>query len=100
MFDLKKIKFIKTDADRQNLNGKNYSFVGLQKTAIEGYEAEFWLPLGFDDFETDENNPTSFDRVKNFFFKMYRTFQTYKVRKLNQLTEEEKNEIVKFLGTI
>lgn len=92
MFDLKKIKFIKTDEDRKNLNGKNYSFVGLKKTETEGFDSEFWLPLGFDTFETEITNPTSFDRVKNFFFKMYRTFQTYKVRKLNQLTEEEKTK--------
>lgn len=92
MFDLTKIKFIKTDGDRKNLNGKNYSFVGLKKSEMEGFESEFWLPLGFDNFETEITNPTSFDRVKNFFFKMYRTFQTYRKRKLNQLTEEEKTK--------
>jgi hypothetical protein len=88
MFDLKNIDFIKTDEQRGR---KSYSFVGLKRKE-NSERLEFWLPLGFDTFETEITNPTSFDRVKNFFFKMYRTFQTYKVRKLNQLTEEEKTK--------
>lgn len=88
MFDLKNIDFIKTDEQRGR---RSYSFVGL-KRKVDSERLEFWLPLGFDTFETEITNPTSFDRVKNFFFKMYRTFQTYKVRKLNQLSEEEKTK--------
>jgi hypothetical protein len=88
MFDLKNIDFIKTDEERGR---KSYSFVGLKRNE-NNERLEFWLPLGFDTFETDITNPNSFNRVKNFFFKMYRTFQTYKVRKLNQLTEEEKTK--------
>lgn len=95
MFDLKNIDFIKTDQER----GRNsYSFVGLKRNE-HSERLEFWLPLGFDTFDTEEeynvygikvNN--GFDKVKNFFFKMYRTFQTYRVRKQNQLTEEEKTK--------
>jgi hypothetical protein len=88
MFDLKNIDFIKTDGQRGR---KSYSFVGLKRKE-NSERLEFWLPLGFDTFETEITNPTSFDRVKNFFFKMYRTFHTYKVRKLNQISEEEKNK--------
>jgi hypothetical protein len=88
MFDLNNIDFIKTDEQRGR---KSYSFVGLKRKE-NSERLEFWLPLGFDTFETEITNPTSFSRVKNFFFKMYRTFQTYKVRKLNQLTEEEKTK--------
>lgn len=95
MFDLKNIDFIKTDGQRGR---KSYSFVGLKRKE-NSERLEFWLPLGFDDFKTeDEYNAygvvvkSAFENVKNFFFKMYRTFQTYKVRKLNQLTEEEKNK--------
>lgn len=86
MFDLSNIDFIKTDEQRGRTS---YSFVGL-KRKVDSERLEFWLPLGFDDFDTEITNPTSFDRVKNFFFKMYRTFQVYRERKLNQLTEEEK----------
>lgn len=86
MFDLKNIDFIKTDEQRGR---KSYSFVGLKRKE-NSERLEFWLPLGFDGFETDLTNSTSFNRVKNFFFKMYRTFQTYRERKLNQLTEEER----------
>lgn len=85
MFDLKNIDFIKSEADRQIRNAKNYSFVGLKKSDNPASERlEFWLPLGFDTF-----NPT-FENSKTFFFNMYRTFQVYGERKLNQLTEEER----------
>lgn len=88
MFDLKNIDFVKTDEQRGR---KSYSFVGLKRKE-NSEKLEFWLPLGFDNFETQLSSPTSFDRVKNFFFKMYRTFQVYRERKLNQLTEEEKTK--------
>lgn len=88
MFDLNNIDFIKADEQRGR---KSYSFVGLKRKE-NSERLEFWLPLGFDDFETEITNPTSFGRVKKFFFKMYRTFQVYRERKLNQLTEEEKTK--------
>lgn len=84
MFDLKSIKFIKTDDQRGR---SNYSFVGIQRNEgfdKEQYPLEFWLPLGFKDF--DENN---FDLVKEFFFKMYRTFKTYLQNKQEQLSQED-----------
>lgn len=88
MFDLKNIEFIKTDMEHGR---KAYSFVGLKRKENSD-RLEFWLPLGFDSFDTDINNPESFNRVKRFFFKMYRTFQVYRERRLNQLTEEEKTK--------
>ena len=85
MFDLKNIDFIKNDELRKGRNGNNYSFVGLKKSDNpESERLEFWLPLGFDTFDE------TFEKSKNFFFKMYRTFQIYRERKLNQLTEEER----------
>lgn len=78
MFDLNNIDIIKTDAER---GVRSYSFVGL-KRKDNSSRLEFWLPIGFDDFEP------SFENIKKFFFKMYRTFQVYRERKLNQLEEE------------
>jgi hypothetical protein len=93
MFDLKNIDFIKTDAQHGR---KAYSFVGLKRKE-DSERLEFWLPLGFDTFDTEITQDThsaggngSFERVKNFFFKMYRTFQVYRERKLKQLSEEER----------
>ena len=74
MFELSNIDFIKTDQDRAY---SSYSFVGLQRNK-ETDRLEFWLPLGFDDFDH-----TDFNLVKGFFFKMYRTFKTYLQRKQN-----------------
>ncbi len=74
MFDISKIHF-KNDATRDN---STYSFVGLQKNKETG-ELEFWLPLGFDTFPKD---PKDFESTKKFFFRMYRTFQVYRDRKL------------------
>ncbi len=51
MFDLSNIDIIKTDQERGN---SSYSFVGLQRNK-ETDRLEFWLPLGFDDF--DQNVP-------------------------------------------
>lgn len=65
MFDLTNIDFIKTDEQRGR---KNYSFVGLKRKE-NSERLEFWLPLGFDTFETEITNSTSFARVKNFFSK-------------------------------
>lgn len=80
MFDLKNIDFIKSDEQHGR---KAYSFVGLKRKA-NSERLEFWLPLGFDTFNE------TFEKSKNFFFKMYRTFQVYRERKLNQLSEEER----------
>jgi hypothetical protein len=74
MFDLSKINIIKTDQQRNS----SYSFVGLQRN--KDNRLEFWLPLGFDDFDH-----TDFNLVKGFFFKMYRTFKTYLQRKQNYM---------------
>jgi len=78
MFDLKNIDFIKTD---QQHGLKSYSFVGLKRKE-NSERLEFWMPLGFDSFDE------TFEKSKNFFFKMYRTFQVYRERKLSQLKEE------------
>lgn len=80
MFDLKNIDFIKSDEQHGR---KAYSFVGLKRKE-NSERLEFWLPLGFDTFDE------TFERSKKFFFKMYRTFQVYRERKLNKLTEEER----------
>nr|GFA02618.1 hypothetical protein [Tanacetum cinerariifolium] len=74
-----KIDFIKTDKEHGR---KTYSFVGLQRNR-ENENLEFWLPLGFENF--DEKN---FDNVKSFFFKMYRTFKIYSSNKLSSLREQ------------
>jgi len=79
MFDLSKIDIIKTDQQRNS----SYSFVGLQRNK-ETNRLEFWLPLGFDDF-----NHTDFNLVKGFFFKMYRTFKTYLQRKQNYMQSKD-----------
>ncbi|MEG3935637.1 MULTISPECIES: hypothetical protein [unclassified Microcoleus] len=80
MFDLSKIDIIKTDQERGN---SSYSFVGLQRNK-ETDRLEFWLPLGFDDFDH-----TDFNLVKGFFFKMYRTFKTYLQRKQNDMQSKD-----------
>lgn len=92
MFDLRNIDFIKTDAQHGR---KAYSFVGLKRKENSD-RLEFWLPLGFDDFETGETislsgaqETSNFERVKKFFFKMYRTFHVYRGRKLNKIRENE-----------
>ena len=79
MFDLNNIKFIKNDDEHGR---RNYSFVGIQRSRQNEEQLEFWLPLGFKDF--DEKN---FDEVKGFFFKMYRTFKTYLQKKQEDLEE-------------
>jgi len=81
MFDLTNIKFIKNDDEHGR---RNYSFVGIQRSRQDEGQLEFWLPLGFKDF--DEND---FEQVKGFFFKMYRTFKTYLQKKQEELNEED-----------
>jgi hypothetical protein len=79
MFDLNNIDFIKTDPQH---GLKSYSFVGLKRKE-NSERLEFWMPLGFDSFEE------TFEKSKSFFFRMYRTFQVYRDRKLDQLKEED-----------
>lgn len=84
MFDLDNIKFIKSDDQRGR---RHYSFVGIQRNEgldKEKYPLEFWLPLGFNDFDE-----TDFNQVKSFFFKMYRTFKTYLQKKQEDLDEND-----------
>ena len=81
MFDLSKIRFIKNDHDHGR---RNYSFVGIQRSRQNEEQLEFWLPLGFKDFDE-----TDFQQVKGFFFKMYRTFKTYLQKKQALLNEED-----------
>jgi hypothetical protein len=78
MFDLSKIDIIKTDQQRNS----SYAFVGLQRN--KDNRLEFWLPLGFDDFDH-----TDFNLVKGFFFKMYRTFKTYLQIKQNYMQSKD-----------
>ncbi len=80
MFDLSNIDIIKTDQERDY---SSYSFVGLQRNK-QTDRLEFWLPLGFDDFDH-----TDFNLVKGFFFKMYRTFKTYLQRKQNYMQSKD-----------
>ncbi len=63
---------------------QHYSFVGIERNKENG-NLEFWLPLGFEDFP--ENN---FLELKNFFFKMYRTFSIYIKKKEYRELEEGK----------
>jgi hypothetical protein len=47
MFDLNNIDFIKSDVQH---GIKSYSFVGLKRKENSD-RLEFWLPLGFNDFD-------------------------------------------------
>ncbi len=80
MFDLKNIKFVKNDDE---YGRRNYSFVGIQRSRDNKEQLEFWLPLGFKEF-----NHEDFDEVKSFFFKMYKTFRVYLKKKESQLKIE------------
>ncbi|MFN8357434.1 MAG: hypothetical protein U0Y10_23455 [Spirosomataceae bacterium] len=83
MFDLSKIDFKRTDDEHGR---RHYSFVGIQRSQSIPDRLEFWLPLGFDDF-----NPTNnYETTKSFFFRMYRTFKVYLSRKVEGLNEEER----------
>lgn len=81
MFDLSKIKFIKNDEDHGR---KNYSFVGIQRSKTNDEQLEFWLPLGFKDF-----NNADFEEVKSFFFRMYKTFKIYLKKKEDTLNDDD-----------
>jgi hypothetical protein len=62
VFDFNSLKLIK---------GSNDFFVGIRK-AVSGDGFEFCLPNGFDNFPEGD-----FDEVRDFFFKMYRTFRKF-----------------------
>ncbi|MGB3637336.1 MAG: LlaJI family restriction endonuclease [Rivularia sp. (in: cyanobacteria)] len=49
----------------------NDNFVGIRKSELED-SYEFWLPNGFNDFPEKD-----FDKVRDLFFKMYRTFRKF-----------------------
>jgi len=49
----------------------NENFVGIRKSQ-SGDTYEFWLPNGFNDFPEGD-----FDKVRDLFFKMYRTFRKF-----------------------
>lgn len=81
MFDLNNMKFIKDDEERGR---RNYSFVGIQRSKSNDEQLEFWLPLGFRDF--DHSN---FEEVKRFFFRMYKTFKIYLKKKEAVLKDDD-----------
>ena len=83
MFDLSKIDFKRTDEEHGR---RHYSFVGIQRSQSNPDRLEFWLPLGFDDF----NPNNDYETTKSFFFKMYHTFKVYLSRKVEGLNEEER----------
>ena len=62
MFDFSSLKLVK---------GSNDFFVGIRKSR-SGDGFEFCLPNGFDNFPEGD-----FDEVRDFFFKMYRTFRKF-----------------------
>lgn len=62
MFDFSEIKLVKNPND---------NFVGIRKSE-SGDDYEFWLPNGFNDFPEGD-----FDKVRELFFKMYRTFRKF-----------------------
>ena len=62
MFDFSEIKLVKNPND---------NFVGIRKSQL-GDNYEFWLPNGFDNFPEGD-----FDKVRELFFKMYRTFRKF-----------------------
>lgn len=62
MFDFSSLKLVK---------GSNDFFVGIRKS-VSGDGFEFCLPNGFDNFPEGD-----FDEVRDFFFKMYRTFRKF-----------------------
>ncbi len=62
VFDFSSLKLVK---------GSNDFFVGIRKS-VSGDGFEFCLPNGFDNFPEGD-----FDGVRDFFFKMYRTFRKF-----------------------
>jgi len=70
MFDLSKMNFI---------TNTRYSFVGIKRNSAPDKQLDFFLPHGFEVFKAkaEEGTEDAFDMVKNFFFKMYRTFKKF-----------------------
>ncbi|WP_337884489.1 LlaJI family restriction endonuclease [Fischerella thermalis] len=62
MIDFSEITLVKAPND---------NFVGIRKSKL-GNNYEFWLPNGFNDFPEGD-----FDKVRDLFFKMYRTFRKF-----------------------
>ncbi|MEP0835280.1 hypothetical protein NDI48_29395 [Microcoleus sp. AS-A8] len=62
MFDFSEVKLIKNPND---------NFVGIRKSESDN-SYEFLLPNGFDNFPEGD-----FDKVRELFFKMYRTFRKF-----------------------
>ncbi len=53
------------------IKNSNDNFVGIRKSE-SGDNYEFWLPNGFSNFPAGD-----FDKVRDLFFKMYRTFRKF-----------------------
>lgn len=87
MIDFNRIKFVGGKFKDIERDRKSFSFVGIKRNS-ETQELEFWLPLGFQNFDN-----TDFDLVKKFFFSMYRTFKNYIARKFAKIDELEKKRI-------
>lgn len=77
MINFSEIKLVKDPND---------NFVGIRKSQ-SGDTYEFWLPNGFNDFPEEE-----FDKVRDLFFKMYRTFRKFENdNKANRVNRNRSN---------
>jgi len=77
MINFSEIKLVKDPND---------NFVGIRKSQ-SGDTYEFWLPNGFNDFPEKE-----FDKVRDLFFKMYRTFRKFENdNKANRVNRNSSN---------
>ncbi|MDD5227900.1 MAG: hypothetical protein PHN45_12095 [Methylococcales bacterium] len=86
MFNFKTLKLTKR-CDSESTN----SFVGIRRN-VNG-EVEFRLPHGFDDFPTDNLDPTKndFEATKELFFKMYRTFKKFERDSTREIVDPRSN---------
>jgi hypothetical protein len=86
MFNFKTLKLTKR-CDSESTN----SFVGIRRN--ENGEVEFRLPHGFDDFPTDNLDPTKndFDATKELFFKMYRTLKKFERDSTREIVDPRSN---------
>lgn len=87
MFDLNEMDFIGGKHGRADVNRDliHYSFVGIKRDQESG-RLQFWLPLGFHDFDN-----TDYDLVKRFFFRMYRTFKKFISKYKDQFEAADKD---------
>ena len=87
MFNFKTLKLTK----RCDAGSGDDSFVGIRRN--KKGEVEFRLPHGFDDFPTDNLDPTKndFDATKDLFFKMYRTFQKFERDSTREIVDPRSN---------